>query len=141
MKQRLSVAFTISLIWCTSASCQTAGGSSAQQPLVGRPAAVPSTPPETWIDEVDDYPNSAFNLRQGGTVESVLLVGQSGLVTECTVVGSSHVRVLDDHTCRLLTQRARFLRSPTPAIYRHVTVWDIPKAPLPQCFSDWCRIE
>lgn len=61
-----------------------------------------------WI-EADDYPAEA--LRQGaeGTVGFELDIAASGEVEGCMVTHSSGVPVLDDRTCAVMRERARFL--------------------------------
>jgi periplasmic protein TonB len=59
----------------------------------------------------DDYPAAAQRNDEQGTVRVRLTVGTNGRVTDCTVVGSSGSRSLDDATCRILRSRASF----TPA--------------------------
>jgi protein TonB len=59
----------------------------------------------------DDYPSSAQEREEQGTVRVRLSIGTNGSVTGCSVVGSSGSRALDSATCRLLQSRAKF----TPA--------------------------
>ncbi len=59
----------------------------------------------------DDYPQSAIERDEQGTVTVRLAIGANGRVTGCTVSSSSGSRTLDSTTCRVLTSRARF----TPA--------------------------
>jgi protein TonB len=56
----------------------------------------------------DDYPPSAIDNNEQGTVRVELTVGTSGRVTGCSVTASSGSRTLDQTTCRILTARARF---------------------------------
>ncbi len=58
-----------------------------------------------------DYPQSAMDNEETGTVSVVLQVGSNGRVTGCSVTRSSGSRTLDSTTCRILTSRAKF----TPA--------------------------
>ncbi len=59
----------------------------------------------------DDYPQSAIEADQQGSVTVVLTIGSNGRVSGCSVASSSGSRALDSTTCRVLTSRARF----TPA--------------------------
>jgi protein TonB len=59
----------------------------------------------------DDYPESAIQNEEQGSVSVVLQVGANGRVTGCSVSASSGSRTLDSTTCRILSSRARF----TPA--------------------------
>jgi len=58
-----------------------------------------------------DYPASAVERGEQGTVRFTLAIGADGRVTGCTVTGSSGSAVLDSTTCRIMRSRARF----TPA--------------------------
>ncbi len=59
----------------------------------------------------DDYPASALDNEEQGTVGVRLAIGPNGRVTGCDVTSSSGSRTLDSATCRILRSRARF----TPA--------------------------
>jgi protein TonB len=59
----------------------------------------------------DDYPQAALRNEEQGTTAVSLSIGTDGRVTNCTVTSSSGSRSLDDTTCRILRNRARF----TPA--------------------------
>jgi protein TonB len=56
----------------------------------------------------DDYPPSAIDNNEQGTVRVLLTVGTSGRVTGCSITGSSGSKTLDQTTCRILSARARF---------------------------------
>ncbi len=56
----------------------------------------------------DDYPAEALKNDEQGTVRFQLDVGRDGKPTGCTVVESSGSKILDDATCRLIVDRARF---------------------------------
>jgi protein TonB len=58
-----------------------------------------------------DYPQTALDNEEQGTVAVQLSVGANGRVTGCSVTKSSGSRTLDSTTCRILTSRAKF----TPA--------------------------
>jgi protein TonB len=59
----------------------------------------------------DDYPQSALERDEQGSVTVRLTVGTNGRVSNCNVSSSSGSRTLDNTTCRVLRSRARF----TPA--------------------------
>jgi protein TonB len=58
-----------------------------------------------------DYPQTAIENEESGTVSVLLQIGTTGRVTGCSVTGSSGSRTLDSTTCRILSSRAKF----TPA--------------------------
>lgn|GEM_PF-5122271 len=100
--------------------------------------------PDIWIDEVGDYPKSALKSRQGGAVETELQMRtDTGRVVMCTILVSSGVAELDEATCRLLLERARFVPGAGPVGHgRYVirTIWDISKVPVPFCVGPRCKI-
>jgi protein TonB len=59
----------------------------------------------------DDYPPGALRNNEQGTTGFSLTVGTSGRVEACTVTSSSGSSALDQATCRILRNRARY----TPA--------------------------
>ncbi|HVH49704.1 MAG TPA: energy transducer TonB [Sphingomicrobium sp.] len=56
----------------------------------------------------DDYPESALEREEQGTVSVSLSIGPNGRVSDCSVASSSGSRTLDSTTCRILKSRARF---------------------------------
>jgi protein TonB len=56
----------------------------------------------------DDYPVDALRRNEQGTVATRLRIDSNGRVSGCTIVASSGSRSLDDATCKILTERARF---------------------------------
>ena len=58
-----------------------------------------------------DYPQSAIERDEQGSVSVRLTIGTNGRVSNCDVTSSSGSRSLDSATCRVLRSRARF----TPA--------------------------
>jgi protein TonB len=60
----------------------------------------------------DDYPDSALDREEQGTVRVSLTIGTNGRVSGCSVSSSSGSSTLDRATCRIITSRARF----TPAM-------------------------
>ena len=94
------------------------------QPIVQPPPPPPPPPPPVRKIEPksavgnlqglfsgDDYPASALDNEEQGTVGVQLAIGPNGRVTGCNVTASSGSRTLDAATCRILRSRARF----TPA--------------------------
>jgi protein TonB len=55
-----------------------------------------------------DYPTIDLRLGHQGTTRYLLSVSPAGGVTSCTITGSSGWPGLDEATCRLARQRARF---------------------------------
>ncbi len=62
---------------------------------------------ERWVT-TDDYPDEAINQGESGIVAVDLTISPAGRVTACRVTTSSRSASLDETTCYLLTQRARF---------------------------------
>jgi TonB family protein len=91
--------------------------------LVGLVAAVAaqattmSVPPVRAQTNLSDYfsqswyPPEALRSREQGMVRFEVDVGRNGRVDSCRVTGSSGSRALDEATCAIMTDRARF----TPA--------------------------
>jgi len=75
--------------------------------------AVNAAPERNWRNWIttDDYPTAALRQEIQGTVIISVVIGTDGRVRSCLVTQSSGSKLLDDATCRLYTQRARF----TPA--------------------------
>jgi TonB family protein len=78
-------------------------------PVAAQDADVPAKPLNgvEWVTS-DDYPVAAKRKGEAGTVSYLLAIDVDGRVTTCTVTGSSRVPILDETTCRLLSERARF---------------------------------
>jgi periplasmic protein TonB len=78
----------------------------------------------------DDYPPSALDNNEQGTVTVNLTIGASGRVTGCSASGSAS-STLKSATCRLVTARARFSPAqdangnPTTSSYSQSIVWRI----------------
>ena len=62
---------------------------------------------ETYLS-VSDYPPAAFKEGREGTVEFEVTINVRGRVRGCRIVQSSGHSDLDEATCRLMTERARF---------------------------------
>ena len=56
----------------------------------------------------DDYPAEAIRHEEQGTVAYRLQINRRGRVAECSIVSSSGSDTLDDATCRIIEDRARF---------------------------------
>src|SRR5881628_792340 len=78
----------------------------------------------------DDYPPSALDNNEQGSVQVSLTIGPNGRVTGCSPSGSASA-TLKSATCRLLTSRARFSPAqdangnPTTSSYSQTIVWRI----------------
>ena len=71
-----------------------------------RPAR-PAGDPGRWVTN-DDYPAEAVRNEQQGTTGFRLTVDPSGKIVGCEITSSSGFASLDETTCRVMTQRARF---------------------------------
>ena len=82
-----------------------------------QPPVVRTVPPQSASGNLqglirdDDYPSSAIENEEQGTVAVSLTIGTNGRVSGCSVTSSSGSRSLDSTTCRVLQSRAKF----TPA--------------------------
>ncbi|HEX4846886.1 MAG TPA: energy transducer TonB [Novosphingobium sp.] len=76
-------------------------------PLSQARGPVPANNPGEWI-QTDDYPIRALREEREGTTAFRLTVGVDGLVTACTITGSSGSPDLDSAACLNATRRARF---------------------------------
>lgn len=78
----------------------------------------------------DDYPPSALDNNEQGSVQVSLTIGSNGRVTGCSPSGSAS-STLKTATCRLLTARARFSPAqdasgnPTTSTYSQTITWRI----------------
>jgi protein TonB len=70
-------------------------------------SARPSNSSAGWIS-TNDYPRSPLMNEIEGTAGYLLVIGTNGRVASCDLTRSSGNRALDDATCRLITNRARF---------------------------------
>ena len=62
----------------------------------------------TALLRVEDYPREAIKRHEEGTVQARLRVSSEGRVIGCAIVRSASPS-LDAATCRIITQRARFV--------------------------------
>jgi protein TonB len=76
-------------------------------PALPRPA-VPARliTPHVFRDE--DYPTEAARYRVRGVVRYFIVINVAGRVSHCRVTRSSGWALLDETTCRLLRERARY---------------------------------
>jgi protein TonB len=80
----------------------------------------------------DDYPVAALRNDEQGTAAVRLGIDRKGRVSECTVVHSSGSESLDQATCKILEQRARFTPArnsdgqPVPDTYDQRVSWQLP---------------
>ena len=87
--------------------------------------------PGSWVTNVD-YPASALQAHQEGTVEFALDLNAAGRPEHCTVATSSGVPVLDEATCSVMMARAVFepLQPGTASHYRSRMAWRLPPVPV-----------
>jgi protein TonB len=110
-------------------------------PVMAPPRPAPPPPPRQsqarsltgslqGLISSDDYPPSALDNNEQGSVQVTLTIGPSGRVTGCSPSGSAS-STLKSATCRLLTSRARFSPAqdangnPTSSSYSQTIVWRI----------------
>jgi protein TonB len=70
--------------------------------------ATESTGDVRRVFSADDYPVSAQQKGEEGTVQAQLTVDTTGRVSGCKVIRTSGYASLDDATCSILQRRARF---------------------------------
>ena len=58
--------------------------------------------------KAEDYPDTALINRDGGSARFSLLIDEVGKVTDCTIIETSGIAVLDAQTCVIARQRAKF---------------------------------
>lgn len=94
--------------------------------------AMPLANPADWIS-TEDYPDSSLRRNSEGITSFELKVGTDGRVRNCTITVSSGWAVLDETTCRLITERARFSPAtdrrgrPVEGSYSNRVRWVIPE--------------
>jgi protein TonB len=110
-------------------------------PVMAPPRPAPPPPPRQsqarsltgslqGLISSDDYPPSALDNNEQGSVQVTLTIGPNGRVTGCSPSGSAS-STLKSATCRLLTSRARFSPAqdangnPTTSSYSQTIVWRI----------------
>jgi protein TonB len=70
---------------------------------------VTGTPRPQGLFTSEDYPRKALRHGWQGNVGVDLTVGTNGRVRGCRVTESSGHEVLDDATCKIVSERARFM--------------------------------
>src|SRR5437899_9595334 len=65
-------------------------------------------PARVALFSYSDYPKEALKKGWQGDVQWDVTVGTNGRVTACKIIQSSGHQILDDATCRIVTERARF---------------------------------
>ena len=71
-------------------------------------SGTPPPPRPQGIFSYEDYPAEALLNRWEGSVIADLTVNERGAVAACHIIKSSGHEVLDEATCKLLIERARF---------------------------------
>lgn len=94
---------------------------------------VPISDPGTWVTP-DDYPVEAYRNKAEGVVIFLLAIGTNGTPLGCEITRSSGIKELDEATCRLVSERARFTPAlgpkgvPTIGTYRNSVRWVMPRS-------------
>ncbi|MCB2086386.1 MAG: TonB family protein [Sphingomonadaceae bacterium] len=100
-------------------------------PVLDPIIAKPSNDPSAWVTN-SDYRTIWIRREYQGTVGFSLSVGTSGRVENCRITRSSGHGELDDATCRLIKQRARFTSArdgkgmKVPGTYSNSVRWQLP---------------
>jgi TonB family protein len=114
----------------------------ASAPANAAPKTTPPVPkgnPGLWV-MTEDYPPSALREEAEGAVRFTLTVDATGVPTACEITQSSGRPDLDDATCRLIAERARFEPAKdsrgraVAGSYANTVRWQIPQgrtAPAP----------
>lgn len=118
-------------------------------PLLPPVAVAPAPPPQlkgvprpmdyigNWVSTAD-YPTAALRANDQGTSAFSLIVDKTGRVKECRITSSSGSALLDETTCRLVTQRARFIPAvdaqdnPIEGAYANRVRWVLPSVTAPE---------
>ncbi|ANY20094.1 Gram-negative bacterial tonB protein [Tsuneonella dongtanensis] len=104
----------------------------AARPAFDPVGAKPKNNPGNWVT-VNDYRSSWINREWTGTARFRLQVGANGRVESCTITSSSGHPELDQATCALVTQRARFdpakdeAGAKTTGSYSNSVRWELPE--------------
>lgn len=83
----------------------------------------------------DDYPVAALRNDEQGVVAFSLTISPEGRVSRCTITSSSGSASLDETTCRILTERARYTPArdaagrPTEGADHGRIAWRLPEEP------------
>ncbi|WP_254772233.1 energy transducer TonB [Sphingomonas sp. NFR04] len=93
----------------------------------------PMSNPGSWVTE-NDYPALALREEHEGTVGFLLQIDASGIPISCSIARTSGSEELDERTCAILVQRARFSPArdakgkPMAASYSNRLSWVIPRS-------------
>ena len=105
-------AWTVEQHWIADSGLPTMHSGKSREPASRMSAASEVSHGDVrTIFSADDYPADALAKGEQGTVQAELFVDADGRVSRCSILRSSSHRSLDDATCKILSQRARF----TPA--------------------------
>ena len=94
-------------------------GAQTQPTIVGSPLR--------WITNAY-YPSAALRQGREGRARYKLTIDASGRVTRCDIMTSSGHADLDDLTCRLISRRARFVKTSEtdqPRYFESMFSWNI----------------
>lgn len=86
---------------------------------------------DSWVTPAD-YPRAALRAEEQGYVGYRLEIAPDGKPSRCEVMLSSGSQILDQVTCPLLLQRARFRAikdsegQPTAGVFRSILPWTVP---------------
>lgn len=117
-------------------------------PTIGRPVPIgdgaynprapqPMSYPGSWVVTAD-YPADSLRANEQGSTGFTVTVDTQGRVKECRISGSSGSPRLDEATCRLVTQRARFTpatdskNNPIEGTYANRVRWVLPAITPPE---------
>lgn len=109
-------------------------------PTVSHPRSLAQIPKATnhseWFTAAD-YPIAAQMAWESGTVEFRITIDARGMPTACVVTKSSNSAILDNATCSLVMQRARFSPAadddgtPSQGMYFDKVRWTLPSQGIP----------
>lgn len=108
-------------------------GEGAYNPRAPKPMSYPGS----WVMTAD-YPADALRANEQGTAGFALTINPQGRVIGCRITASSGSPRLDETTCRLVTQRARFTPAtdskdnPIEGTYASRVRWVLPQITPPE---------
>lgn len=132
MTQPAHLARLLALFFLVAAKVAGAAPASAATPVSPSPKGSPGD----WVNP-DDYPAAALRAGIEGRTTFRLSLDATGKPVACTIHQSSGSDLLDNFTCRLLVERARFNPArdangrPAPSGYTNSVAWKIPQDKLP----------
>jgi len=128
------MALMVTAFAAAGAGADSEGGAGFPRPVK---APTPASDPGGWVTP-GDYPKTALNGGVQGVTGFRLDVDSSGRVDDCSITQSSGSLDLDQATCQLIMERARFTPAldiqghPTPGHYVSRVKWMIPLKPAPR---------